>query len=332
MIQAFKTKAFAIQFGESVSAPKEVQLLRTGSFSHDTYGTFEITSQTLADMVRNFQSKVRGVDLAIDYSHESDKHAAGWINDLFLKEDGTELWAKVTWTPEGQKRLEGKEYRYLSADFNFKYTDSESKKDFGPTLFGAGLTNRPFIKSMAPAVELTEIKGGTTMTLEEAKVEIKKLAEENAAMKDEKKKFEDMMNGMSPEEIKAKIAELQSQLEAANSKLQAMEGDKKYQEKKNQFTKLLSEGKVCKAQEEAFMKDDMATFVALAEKVNLKAEGTGEGTTEENTVTDAEGQIIKLAEKLVADKKAKNLAEAQSMVLSDPANAELVKKYQAKFE
>lgn len=52
----------------------------------------------------------------------------------------------------------------------------------------------------------------------------------------------------------------------------------------------------------------------------------------DNTVTSAEGKIESLAERLVADGVAKDLTEAQGMVLRDPANGELVKQYEKKFQ
>ena len=78
-------------------------------------------------------------------------------NDIYLSENGEELWATVDWTEGGEKSVRRKEYRYLSADFQFNYTDNETLQEYGPTLFGAGLTNRPVVKGMAPTI-LSEIK------------------------------------------------------------------------------------------------------------------------------------------------------------------------------
>ncbi len=85
--------------------PNIIQILRVGTFHHPQYGTFEVTSQHLADMVKNWKEKVRGVDVAIDYAHESDKVAAAWIEDLYLagENNNTELWAKPKWTPAGKQ-------------------------------------------------------------------------------------------------------------------------------------------------------------------------------------------------------------------------------------
>lgn len=150
--------AFEIKFQEGQSkAPLKVQLLKVGEFHDARYGVVEITSRTLSQLKENFDKRVRKIDVAIDYSHKSEDVAAGWVKGVSLSDDGMELWADVTWTPNGAKRLADKEFRYLSADFNFNYQDNETQEKFGPVLMGAGLTNRPVVKGMAPAVELHEI-------------------------------------------------------------------------------------------------------------------------------------------------------------------------------
>lgn len=138
-------------------AVSDVQLLRVGTFYHERYGEVKITPTILSDMVKNWKNNVRKIDLAIDYKHESEDIAAGWMKKVYLSDDGQELWSTVSWTPRGRKVLSDKEFRYLSADFNFDYQDNETLQKYGPTLLGAGLTNRPVIKAMEPAVELTEV-------------------------------------------------------------------------------------------------------------------------------------------------------------------------------
>lgn len=177
----------------------QVQLLRTGEFSDPRYGTLQITPEILQNMVVNFKSKVRGVDLAIDYAHQSDQVAAGWIQDLYLLNEGIELWATVKWTPAGEQRLAEKEFRYLSADFTFNYVDNETGKEFGPTLFGAGLTNRPVVKEMQPVVELTEKhKGDEEMDIKQLQADMKALADKVSALEGENKKLGEQLAAAAP--------------------------------------------------------------------------------------------------------------------------------------
>lgn len=332
------------QDGADKPVPEEVQLLRTGKFQHPVYGKLEISSQMLSEMKKNFDNRARRIDLAIDYKHESEDVAAGWIKGVKLSQDKQELWAVVEWTPNGRKVLADREFRYLSADFHLDYQDSETLEKFGPTLLGAGLTNRPFVKDMAPAVQLTEFqddasvtnpmadsnqankpyKGKSTMDIETLKKEndeLKnklKLAEDKMASGDMEKKMKAMEKEL--EDAKVKLAEYEK-------KFGDMEKEKKLAELKSKFDTLLTEGKVVEAQREAFMAGDAVKFAELAGKVNLKEAGHGGSKGGSAGDEDADDQILKLAEQKIAEKKASDLGAAISMVLSE--NPELAKKRSA---
>jgi superfamily I DNA and/or RNA helicase len=296
--------------GGTKVAPEKVQLLRVGKFEHDEYGTFEITTKILKKLKENFDAKVRGVDLAIDFSHDNHKEAAAWIKEVELSEDETQLWAIVDWTTLGKAKVEGKEYRYLSAEFSNSYKDTETGKSFGPTLFGAGLTNRPFIKNMAPAVELKEQQSRKDYKMEEElKKEIAELKEKLSAMESEKKELADA-KGKLEDELKKSLA------------------DKELAEKESEFTKLLSEGQLCPAQKEAFMKNDIMGIIKNQPKINLSEKGTqSEGEKPESK--DVEDMLIEEATKLLTEKKADSMPAAIKMALSE--NKELSEKYNAKF-
>lgn len=307
MQQAFNIGVKAIVLGDGGKAvPSRIQVLRVGSFSHPFYGDFEITKETLKTLQENFKSDVRKTKLAVDFSHRSEDIAAGWFSDVGVSDNGEELWADVEWTPKGKEALINKEFAYISADFVWDYEDAESKTKHGPTLMGAGLTNRPFVKGMQPAAELTEkpLNGGS-MTLDEAKKEIEGLKAENLKLSEEIKKRDEKI--------------------AADEK-KAQE-EKVLAEKKSAFDKMLSEGKVVEAQRPAYMSGDVNKFIELAEKPNMTAQGTGKTEGEENTTGSAEDEIVKLAEGLVSEKKAVSFAAARKMIFADPKHAELVKKF-----
>lgn len=137
---------------------KELQILKSGSFYDPRYSDFVITEVMLSEMVNNFKAGVRGVIPALDYAHETDGPAAGWFKELYLKDGdaGKELWGRVEFTPRGQKSLSDKDYAYLSADFDESYSDNESGTIYGCVFLGAALTNRPVIKRMTPAIQLSE--------------------------------------------------------------------------------------------------------------------------------------------------------------------------------
>lgn len=152
-----------------------VQVLSIGKFKHPVYGTIDITPDRIQKFVDNFNDKVRGIDLDVDYDHKMDpakgRKAAGWIKELAARANG--LFAKIDWTDEAKQEIGSKNYRYISADFLDKWADQEGK-EHKDVLAGAGLTNRPFLKDMVP-VNLSEIvKEDDRMDPELRKVLIKK--------------------------------------------------------------------------------------------------------------------------------------------------------------
>lgn len=308
-----------ILFNEAESV-KEIQLFRVGTFYDERYGKVDITKDHLVKMTENFDLKVRGVDLALDFSHNSDGPAAGWIKSLHLKNEDKELWAEIEWTKLGEENLKGKEYRYVSPDFTFAYKDNETLKDFGPLLLGAGLTNRPVIKSMAPAIALTEYKES------EMEEELKKqLAEKDAKLKEMSEKIAAMEAGSKEvkaeegsgdegllkqiSEAKAKIAELEAKLSLSEKEVAMAEKSKK-------FDLMLSEGKVCEAQRDAFLKDDMTKFLETAQPVKLSEVGNGGKGKEVVEGEDAQDKVLTLAVKMSEEKKV-SVSDAIKMVLSE---------------
>jgi len=295
----------AIKLTDDNSVPNQVQILRVGKFNHPKYGAFEITSQTLAEMVQNHKNNVRGLDLSFDYFHDSDREASAWVRNLELRENETELWAtEVEWTPTARKKLFERELRYFSPDFAFKWTDPEKGLTFSNVLFGGALTNRPFVKEMAAIVAHENQEGENMTDLEKAQKEVADLKAANLKLSEDmkavEKKMEDMPQPDKVAQLEAQIKALQDELakakgevEASLAEKQKAEAAKVLAEKENEFNVLLSEGKACVAQKPAFMKGDMKEFVKLAQPLNLKANGSSNSTTQEDDDTKA---IIKLAE------------------------------------
>lgn len=301
----------SVLLDETNSVSKDVQVLRTGKFNHPSYGEFEITSQVLSEMKANFDARVRGVDIAFDYFHESEKEASGWVKELQLREDGQELWAVVDWTPKAKQKLADRELRYFSPDFSFQWTEPENGTIYKNVLFGGALTNRPFVKEMK-AIVANEQKGENMNELEKAKKEIEDLKAKNLKLSEDKLAVEKKMEEMAPagdkvKELEAKIAALQAELEKEKASMAQMAEEKKnleeqkvLAEKEKEFNVLLSEGKACAAQKDAFIKGDMKDFIAKAQKVNLN----GSGSTETNMELSEVEKVLKLAdEKQKADPK-----------------------------
>lgn len=318
----------AIQLGEqewvaTAEISPKVQILRAGTFNHPEYGTFEIKKEHIESMVRNFESKVRKIDLAIDFAHESDKIAAGWVESLFLDESSgvAELWATVKWTPPGKQSLIDRQYRYLSADFTFNYQDNETLQEYGPTLFGAGLTNRPVVKAMAPVIELSERKEINKMDEKDKMIE--QLKAQIAELLKAKEGYETEMGAM-----KAKMGDYETQMGAAKMEKEAVEKALAEKVKGDKFNALMSEGKTCEAQRDAFMKDDFENFAKLAQPVKLNETGNKTGECQKTTPStsdEAYEEIMKLAAARVSENKSLILADAVSQVLEE--NRDLAKTY-----
>lgn len=323
-----RTSAYSsIQLGEDQHVPKDVQVLRVGKFNHPKYGAFEITTQTLAEMKSNFDNKVRGIDTAFDYFHDSDKDASAWVNSLELRENGTQLWANVNWTPKAEKKLAERELRYFSPDFAFKWTDPEKNQTFNNVLFGGGLTNRPFVKEMK-AIVADETQGDKMTELEKALAKVKEVEAQNLKLSEEKemmeKKMEEMPSSDKVAQLEQQIAALQAELAKEKEGAQKLMEDKKkadeakmLAEKETAFNVLLSEGKAVAAQKEAFVKGDMNEFIKLSQPVNLKAAGSSNSQEADKSVE----AILKLAEE--KRKANPNMNHADSVSL---AKKEIEKK------
>lgn len=309
-----------LQLGEASQVPKTIQILRVGKFNHPQYGFFEITSQTLAEMKSNFDNKIRGIDMSFDYYHESNEDASAWVRALELRENDTELWAEVDWTPKATQKLADRELRYFSPDFAFSWLDPESGHTFSNVLFGGGLTNRPFVKEMMAIVADEKLTRGSEMTeLEKANKELAEVKAQNLKLSEDKMAMEKELAAMPQvsevDALKKQIADLQAKLEAAMAKETAMlaekkklEDEKMLAEKTAAFNVLLSEGKACAAQKDAFIKNDMTEFIKLAQPVNTKGSGTSEGQNDDDKIT----KILKLAE----EKRAANPKLSQGDAVS----------------
>jgi phage I-like protein len=329
----------------SESNTKKMQILKVGEFFHEKYGKFQITKQMLSEMVDNFKTGVRGVRPALDYSHNSEDVAAGWFKDLYLEND-SELWADIDMTPKGAKVLSEKEFGYTSAEFDPAYETNETPtRKVGAVLLGAGLTNRPVIKNMKPVIELSE---GGKMDIKELEEKclsyekqlsdkeemLKKLMEDAGAESIEQvMEMISKLKGDAPElaekneELEKSMAEkeeLKKELSEKTEALRLSEEEKNKAVKEVEFTVLLSEGKACVAQKEAFLKGDMMEFAKNSQSMNLSEKGHGKGIPKD---VDAENEIIKLANEMVKENGIM-FSEAVSKVRKE--NPDLVKKLQEK--
>jgi phage I-like protein len=179
--------------GAHPTLPEWILLLPVGQVELvDRPEPLEVDPESLTVMVGAFRS--RGVDLVIDYEHQSLKGrqapAAGWIKDLEARADG--LWARVEWTSQAREYLLNREYRYFSPVLQL---DPESRRPLA--LMQVGLTNVPAIKRLPPLVAKWQ---GAAPEQEEAVAQVPNQTPEDAAKKtdNEMEKLKAFLN-LSPE-------------------------------------------------------------------------------------------------------------------------------------
>ena len=321
--------------GKSKDDIRFAQLLRVGNFLYQDR-TLKFTKDTLKSLKDNFDNNVRGVKLAVDYFHDAYDKAAGWIKTLDIRNDGNELWMEVEWTEKARELILGKELRYISAELQEQYQDKETEKEYGPVLFGAGLTNRPHIHGMAAILHetknqelitlLNNKEKGNIMTIEfedimKSVVDLTddqkaQLAEKLGTVKASEIESEKNIRLAEEKEASDKIATLSEEKEALVIELAETK-------KKAAFDVLLSEGKSVESQREAFMSGDMETFAKNAVNINLSEAGTDR--IESDKIVDSDKAVTKLNE--IADEKVKKFGYtfAEAMKVAVKENAELEK-------
>ncbi len=279
-----------------------VELIRKGKFDHAFFGRFDITEDVLRQFKLNFDRRARRVDIAIDYFHDSGAEAAGWIKEVDLRENDTELWVRVEWTEKAKEKILGKEIRYISAEFDLDYVDSETGQEHGATLYGAGITNRPHVKDMQPifseVITNSHInnkqKKDTNMTIDfnEILESVGELSEDEKLQLGEKLGFSVKASDaeakkLSDAEAATKLAETALKSKDADIKklsetVQDLIKDNAEKDKTAQFNIMLTNGNVVEAQRVAFMDSDIAEFAKNAVSgINLSGSGTGSSDSDE---------------------------------------------------
>ncbi len=286
----------------SMEAPKNeqalqdfFQILYAGDFKKN-YMEFELTPTVLDAMVSNFNKDVlKKKHLPIDYAHENEKKAAGWITELKTNEDKTALYAKANWTPNGKQALLDREFSYFSAEFILEHRDAETETDYGPVLRGGALTNIPFLK-LPPIIPLHQDgRELNAIFLQEDQImaEDTKLVELTKTVKLQA----DQIDAMKADSVK--LSELTKKYEGTVIQLSELAAKNKelteriaLEDKTKAFEKLLTAGKACEAQRAHFLADDMVKFAEAAQKVNVVTPKVPKDPIDENVQLDEDEEKI----------------------------------------
>lgn len=175
-----------------------VHALPVGSYKHPIYGTIDITIDRVKRFADSVVNKVRGIEPNINYDHNNNNVAAGWVKNADTRSDG--LWLFVEWTTDAVKKIQDKAYRYFSAEFADEWVNPQDQK-YSDVILGGALTNRPFMKNLVPVnlseatyenayelvaalqgTDVESLKGGKTeMTPEEIAAAVEKALSEKLA-------------------------------------------------------------------------------------------------------------------------------------------------------
>ena len=129
----------------AIAAPEWVQVFPLGPDIHANDGRF-FRIPDPAGLVARIQAG--SFPLLVDYEHRSfygiDSQAAGWCSAVELREDG--IWARIDWTEAAAAKIEGREYRFISPEFQ-AHTETQEIL----TLGAISLVNRPAFSMAAIA-------------------------------------------------------------------------------------------------------------------------------------------------------------------------------------
>lgn len=237
------------------NVPDIIKVATVAKGTHPSYGKVEITKDMLESFEKNFNDRVTGVDLAINEDHKKNE-AFGWFKEVFLSEDGLDLFAKVKWNKKGTVSLNEGEYRYFSPEFRQNFIHNLSGKEYGPTLVGGALTNYPFLK-MDAITNLNE--GEQDMELKEQVVE---LSAKNATLE------------AKLVELNEKNQKAVAEVVALNEKLAALEAEKAEAARIKKNEELFLAKKINKAQLVALNEGkDLFEVLSLNTDINFDERG-----------------------------------------------------------
>jgi len=109
-------------------------------------GKLNLTPDVMAAFVANWE-KAGCPALPVDYEHDEEGPASGWIENLRVSPSG-ELEGAIRWTDDAAKDIKADRRRYLSPTWAMQHTDRRTGAKGGPWLYGAALTNTPFFHEM----------------------------------------------------------------------------------------------------------------------------------------------------------------------------------------
>lgn len=146
--------AFRGEVGQRISIERDAagrvwcQLFPLGEWHRADFpnGRIELTTELLTEFIANWKRE-GSPSLPVDYHHDEQNEASGWIEDLRIGASGA-LEGAIKWTDDAATLIKADKYRYLSPTWTMAYVSRTSGEKAGPWLYGAALLNDPFFHSM----------------------------------------------------------------------------------------------------------------------------------------------------------------------------------------
>jgi hypothetical protein len=304
------------ELGEGETKIVKIQVLRQGAFKHPQYGKISFDEKTFKSFIKNFEERVPQEHIAYDFKHQPDHGAAAWLKRLFVEEGG--LWADVELTKRGAEALKNREFIYFSTEYVDDYKDRESGKSYGPTILGGGLTNRPFIKGMAPTL-MSEDREELFVSVEDSAThkEIESMDEIKKQIADLNAKLAGLVDGaQNKEEVQKAFSTVGEQIKSLQEKLDEM-----------QETKRLTDEETAKALEDA--KEEATNAKAAQAKAEEEAKNLTESLAETIKDRDAKGEEIKSRDEVIRQQNVDAFCKGLGDKGLWPATVEVVKELMA---
>lgn len=151
-------QSLRLQAAEDVRQPKWNRLFPGDTEMHRSDfpgGSIKFDSEFFASLLDNW-NRLGRPELPVDYFHDGEavpdglplerKVAAGWITDMRTTSGGLEVL--IRWTEKAAGFIERDELAFLSPTFAVDAPDKFEGGMQGPTLYGAGLLNTPFLQQL----------------------------------------------------------------------------------------------------------------------------------------------------------------------------------------
>jgi hypothetical protein len=141
------------EFSEWVNGnQKWVQLYPYGSWTHPIFSDTTIDKPTAEKLVKNFNDKVMGRDLVIEYDHGLDKAKGGKAAGKVIKEEARDdgLYGLVEFNDVAKQEIENGEWHFMSNSHYDAWTHPQTGQTHEFVPENPSLTNRPYVRGMAP--------------------------------------------------------------------------------------------------------------------------------------------------------------------------------------